>query len=167
MVDRDGHVQLRGVDRDEADDHDGLYLQIVIVVIFNKHGDLLVHERSARKAVNPGDVDHVCGGVLSGETPEAAAVRETREETGVAVHNLRLAKPGINSYNRYRWLFVGSANEQPSLTEPDEINWVAWRSLESLVQARDSGELTYVNEFFEEVALAEEALRRHPGKDAL
>ena len=46
------------------------------------------------KKVNPGDIDHVCGGVVSGETPEQAVIRETEEETGLTPNNLKLVAKG-------------------------------------------------------------------------
>ncbi|MBI2484456.1 NUDIX domain-containing protein [Candidatus Uhrbacteria bacterium] len=79
----------------------------MIGVIFDKEGRVLVHKRAQTKEVNPGDIDHVCGGVKSGEKPEEAIIRESDEETTIKPHNLRVVFQGVNAYNRYRYLFVG------------------------------------------------------------
>lgn len=57
-------------------------MQIVIAVIFNSLGQVLVHRRAQTKRVNGGDIDHVCGGMRSGETPTDAARREAEGEVG-------------------------------------------------------------------------------------
>lgn len=156
LVNTAGQIQLPNVLREEADQHPGLHMQIVIVVVWNALGQLLVHQRSNKKLVNPGDVDHVCGGVKAGEGPKAAARRETREETGVVLSKVQLVTSGVNAYNRYRWLFTGRSDDAPILTECDEINWVAWKSPDELERARDAGDLTFVAEFFEETAATKE-----------
>lgn len=155
LVDTSGVIQLADVEREDArQQQDGLHMQIVIVVIFNSAGQVLVHERSARKTVNPNDVDHICGGVKAGEKPEQAAHRETKEEGGVELSALHLVAAGVNKYQRYRWLFVGTSQDEPVLSEPDEINWIAWKSIAELEAARDDASLTFVDEFFEETQAA-------------
>ncbi len=58
----------------------------VHVFVFNKRGDLLLQKRSRLKDSCPGLWDSsVSGHIDSGETYEAAAVRELHEEMGIAV----------------------------------------------------------------------------------
>lgn len=59
--------------------HRGCY-----VLVFDRHGALLVHLRTATKDVYPSHWDVCVGGVVAaGETFDQAAVREVREEIGV------------------------------------------------------------------------------------
>ena len=56
----------------------------VYVLVFNGHGDLFVHLRTAAKDIFPSHWDVAVGGVLaSGETFAIGACREVREELGV------------------------------------------------------------------------------------
>jgi 8-oxo-dGTP pyrophosphatase MutT (NUDIX family) len=158
LVDASGHTQKQSVDRDDIDAYDALYMPIVVVVIFNKNGDLLIHKRSLTKSTAPGSIDHVCGGVLTGEKIVDAALRETREEVGVIPHNLKLVMAGVNKYRRYRNLFVGTSEEEPTLSEPNDIEWIAWTPRRELEAKRDSGEWQFSKEFWEEVGLAEKKL---------
>jgi len=154
LVDTSGKIQKRGVPRSEADLYPDLHLQIVIGVIVDTEGRILVHQRAKTKKVNPGDIDHVCGGVMSGETPEEAAARETMEETGVKPGNLRVITQGINKYNRFRYLLAGESNDTPGLTDPAEVEWVRFISLDELREKQHSGEFTFVDEFFEDTELS-------------
>jgi isopentenyldiphosphate isomerase len=63
----------------------------VYVLVFNRHGELFVHLRTATKDVYPAHWDVAVGGVvLAGETFAQAADREAREELGVALAAVEL-----------------------------------------------------------------------------
>ncbi|HSX05962.1 MAG TPA: NUDIX hydrolase [Candidatus Saccharimonadales bacterium] len=158
LVDAEGNVVERDVPRDDAAHHEGRYMQIVIVVVRNSAGQVLVHERSAQKRVNPGDVDLVCGGMVAGETPMDAAVREAQEETGLTPKGLRIVRQGLNSYKRYCHLLVGESDEVPGThLDPTEVAWAGWRSPAELKAAQQHRELTFVDGFFEDLDLALQA----------
>lgn len=58
----------------------------VYLLVFNTRGDLFIHLRTATKDVYPSHWDVAVGGVLAaGEDFDAGAVREGREEIGVAL----------------------------------------------------------------------------------
>lgn len=154
LVDDSGVIQKRKVPRTEIDSYPNLYLQIVIGVVLDKEGRMLVHKRSQTKRVNPGDIDHICGGVMSGETPEEAAEREAVEETGVKPLNLKIVAQGVNKYNRYRYLLRGESNDQPGEVNPAEVEWVRFIHPDELRSKHNSGELSFVDEFFEDTELA-------------
>jgi len=62
----------------------------VHILLRNKHGDVLLQQRSMLKDVHPGDWDSSVSGHLdSGETYEQAAHREIREEMGIESAELR------------------------------------------------------------------------------
>ncbi|MEW6219722.1 MAG: NUDIX domain-containing protein [Thermodesulfobacteriota bacterium] len=55
------------------------------VLVFNRHGELFVQQRTMTKDVYPGHYDVAAGGVvLAGESYEEAAARELAEELGIA-----------------------------------------------------------------------------------
>lgn len=154
LVDSSGQVKKRNVLRSEVSLYPDLYLQIVICIVFDRQGRVLVHKRAKTKKVNPGDIDHICGGVMSGETAIAAAEREAFEETGLKPKNLKVVTQGINKYNRYRYLLVGESNEDPDAKASAEVEWVRFIHPEELKAKHLSGEFTFVDEFFEDTALA-------------
>lgn len=152
LVNSDGRVMERAVYRDDVDKYDGLYMQIVIAVIRNRLGDILVHERAGVKDVNPGHIDHVCGGILSGETPKSAATREALEEVGVAPNNLELVREGLNSYGRYCYLLRGESDElPPEVLDAKEVAWAGYISIEELNAKNENGDFTFVDGFFEDI----------------
>jgi len=54
------------------------------ILVFNRRGELFIHQRTPTKDVYPGHWDVAVGGVLAaGESFEAGAGREVREELGV------------------------------------------------------------------------------------
>jgi len=149
LVDANGAVVATGVSRDDSAEYEGAHMQIVIAIIRNNQGKILVHKRSMHKRVNPGDIDHVCGGIYSGETPEDAVDREAREEGGVTIANAKIIQAGVNEYNRYRYLILAESDDEPepTLLDSTEVEWAAFYSLEELEHKRDSGEFTFVDGF--------------------
>lgn len=159
LVDASGHIQKQGIPRSDLDLYPNLHLQIVILVIFDiESGGILVQKRAQTKKTNPGYIDHVCGGITSGETPEEAAVRESIEETGIHPFNLMEVTKGINKYNRYRYLLVGESDSKPGQINPSEVEWVRFVTLGELKEKELSGEFIFVEEFFEETELAKDLL---------
>ncbi len=154
LVDSSGAIQKNGVLRSDVGLYPDLHLQIVIGVIFDKEGRILVHRRAQTKEVNPGDIDHVCGGVKSGEKPEEALVREADEETATKPQNLRIILQGVNTYSRYRYLFVGEFDGEPEQGDPTEVEWVRFIDPDELREKLNTGEFTFVDEFFEDTEMA-------------
>jgi 8-oxo-dGTP pyrophosphatase MutT (NUDIX family) len=156
LVDASGQIQKRGVSRTKAeqDPSPDLHLQIAIAVVFDDLGRVLVQKRALTKKSCPGDLDHVCGAVKTGETPEEAAVREGFEETGLEIHCLRIVEQGLNSYHRFRHLLVGLARGEPKPSDPTEIEWVRFMYPQELRGKQKTGELTFVDEFFQDMELA-------------
>jgi hypothetical protein len=67
---------------------------------------------------------------------------------------LRIVTQGINEYNRWRYLLVGESNDEPSIIKPNEVAWVGYEYPDELRANQASGELTFVDGFFEDIALA-------------
>lgn len=156
IVDKTGQIIRSGVERDDAIEYPDGHMQIIIVLIRNPQGKFLVHKRAMAKRVNPGDIDHVCGGMYSGETPEATTLREAQEEGGVTVHEIKIVHQGLNEYGRYRYLLTAETTDEPdkALLDPSEVEWAGFYSLEELKAKQDSGEFTFVDGFFEDIDLA-------------
>lgn len=158
LVDSTGKVVRTNVPRDDAAHYDGLHMQVIIVVIRNPNGEFLVHQRSLAKKVNPGDMDHVCGAMSAGETPQQAAAREALEEGGVRITNAQIIHAGVNEYGRWRYLLTADTTDIPDITktDPAEVAHVDFYTLQDLQRRKLSGELTFVGGFFEDIALVEQ-----------
>jgi 8-oxo-dGTP pyrophosphatase MutT (NUDIX family) len=154
LVDHSGKIKKVGVPRHEADQHKDLCLQIAIAVIFDKSQRVLVERRALTKSTEPGLVDHVCGAISTGETPEQAIARESLEETGIIPKNIRVISKGLNVYNRYKYLLIGEAQDGAQIVCSDESEWVRFMSTEDLKAKEISGELKFVKDFFENNELA-------------
>jgi isopentenyl-diphosphate delta-isomerase len=132
VLDADGNV-IRTITREEAE-RDNHLTENVLVFLFNASGEVWTQLRPQTKNHFPGRWDiSACGGVVSGETPAQAAVREVLEETGLNP-TLHYAEtflnvfPGDNGEERKRLshLFVGVSDETPRINEEvDEFK--AWQ----------------------------------------
>lgn len=154
LVDSEGIVIKTGVERGESMNLGGLHVQVAIVIIMNSAGNILVHRRSRNKKVNPGYIDHACGAIQSGESPETAGLREAEEEIGVTPKFLKLIKQGINEYNTYSYIFVGYSDETPKIVTPEEVDWVGILSPTELKELNSSDKEKFVDGFFEDLELA-------------
>lgn len=95
---------------------------------------------------------------MSGETPEDAVRREAREGTGVDPTNLKVVRQGINPYNRYCYLLSGRSDALPGTDlDPQEVAWAVFMPIAELHAKNETGELTFVDGFFEDI---EHALAR-------
>ena len=108
----------------------GLWHRAVHVLVFNVSGEIFLQKRSLKKDMSPGKWDSSSSGHLdTGETYDACAVREVREEIG-----LTLAQPPerlfkIDACRETGWEFCWiyrCASEGPFTLHPDEIETGAW-----------------------------------------
>ncbi|WP_445678177.1 GNAT family N-acetyltransferase [Psychrobacillus sp. FSL W7-1493] len=77
-----GKTHIRGEEMEE-----GVFHEVVHVWIMNDEGQLLIQKRQAWKTGWPNMWDcAAAGSVLTGETSEMAAVRETKEELGIDIN---------------------------------------------------------------------------------
>lgn len=146
LVDRTGTVIKKEIDRSQSREHDGLYMQVVLVVI-ERNGRFLVHERGPQ-ASHSGLLDHVCGAVSHGETWQNAAHRETLEETGVTLDSLHLIEQGINEYGRWRYLVAATTQDDPKVSDHGVVAWARF------MHPDETAELPQVDGFHKDLAKA-------------
>ncbi len=74
----------------------GIYHSTIHLWIYTKNGDVLIQKRSLNKILNPGVWDvSVAGHIHFNESYIDALVRETLEETGIAINITELSKLGV------------------------------------------------------------------------
>lgn len=98
------------------------------VIIYNGGGEILIAQRSGRKSPAPLLWENIGGHLEEGETPEECIRRETREEIGCELSELRLFTVLVRSREAdcfvlivYTGTISGAIRPQP-----DEIERVKW-----------------------------------------
>jgi isopentenyldiphosphate isomerase len=114
----------------------GLLHRAVHVLVFNSRGEVFLQKRSIRKDRQPGLWDSSASGhVDSGETYDACAVRELREEIGLEIRAplqplFKLA-PCLETDQEHVWVYRYEA-EGPFILNPEEIERGEWRTPEAV-----------------------------------
>lgn len=115
---------------------------VAVVFVWRKNPsgevELLWQRRSEKIDRYPGDYDISAGGHINlGETPVAAAIRESREEIGVVVEKGDLEFVTIRSFNRNRiaWIYAADWTKREEEFEFDdgevsEVRWVPFDETE-------------------------------------
>jgi isopentenyl-diphosphate delta-isomerase type 1 len=108
----------------------GLQHRAVHVLIFNERGEVFLQKRSMRKDTFPGAWDSSASGHLdTGETYDACAVREVREELGLTMTDppRRLFKltACLETGQEHVWVYRYQA-EGPFQLNPEEIEAGKW-----------------------------------------
>lgn len=110
---------------------EGAYHLVVEVLAVTHDGQVLVTKRHPDKPWG-GYWEYTGGSVLKGETPEVGALRELREETGVAVPAEALhpvytdARPGIDGYSTIYHsflVFFDPADQTIRLQEGETVDY--------------------------------------------
>jgi|GEM_PF-1014165 len=121
----DNGLVIATIPRAEAEAHNHT-TQNVLVFVFNSRGEVWLQLRPKSKNHYPGMWDvSACGGLMSGEEPEAAAMRELNEETGLAnvtlyyVETFMNVFPGDNGEERRRLshVYISQSEGEPQPNE--------------------------------------------------
>ena len=113
-------------------------VRVGVGVFILRDGKFLMQQRQGSHGA---DTWSVPGGHIEyGETPEEAAIREVREETGCEITNLRFAAVTndifANDHKHYVtwWLTSDWRCGEPSITEPDKCKEQRWVDFDTLPQ---------------------------------
>lgn len=142
VVDEKGNV-LDTIPRGQAEANNHI-TKNVLVFLFNKKGQVWLQLRPKTKKHYPGMWDvSACGGIISGETADDAAHRETLEETGIDI-KLKFVEEFLNVMQRdgaevkvISNLYVGITDEKPEAN--DEVDdFKAWNPEDLISHAADN-----------------------------
>ena len=116
----------------------GLRHRAVHVLVFNRRGEVFLQKRSMTKDTFPGAWDSSAAGHLdSGEDYDACAVREMREELGVALdaapERLFRIEACVESGWEFVWVYR-CEHEGPFTLHPEEIERGEWVAPEAVSQ---------------------------------
>ena len=110
----------------------GLKHRAVHVLVFNARGELFLQKRSVKKDCFPGTWDSSASGHLdSGENYDACAIRELKEELGLALEQApeRLFKIGACAETGWEFIWIYRCqSDGPFVLHPEEIESGDWFS---------------------------------------
>ena len=143
--------------REEVEEK-GLLYRVAGVFVFID-GKLLIEKRSENKKIRPGNYSIVEETVKSGETYENAALRGTREETGLEIKHLKEVGRKIIRDKEYKDNFIirvfkcYGGGEIIKQEEVDEIKFLNKNELKELINSNKnkSPALTETIEFLKEI----------------
>ena len=131
----------------------GEYHLVIHVWVQNEQGEFLITKRAEDKYPFPGRWECTGGSALAGETSLEAALRETKEETGI--DHTRSEKRVVISYRRDDWfgdvwLFRAQVPPEDVKLQTEETTDKRFADKETVLAMKKSGEFCdydYIEEF--------------------
>ena len=132
---------------------EGFYHLVVHVWIKNKDGLFLISRRDKSRESYPLRLECPGGSVLLGETSLEGAIRETKEEVGIDLSNIK----GEMIYRKIRhhfrdimdvWLFEYNGEVDLTKATTNEVCEVSWMKYDDIKNALVSGELVPTLDYF-------------------
>lgn len=121
---------------------DGLYHLVVHVWLRNGKGAYLLSRRHPDKAIDPLLWECTGGSVLAGEDSATGALREVKEELGIALtaaHGKRLQHIRRNEDLVDVWLFPSDVKLSDLTLQPDEVIDARWATYEEIGKMEAEG----------------------------
>jgi len=116
----------------------GLLHRAVHVLVFDGAGRVFLQRRSMKKDIAPGMWDSSCSGhVDSGESYDAAAVRELAEELGLRIVSVPKRFLRVEAGRETGWEFVWVyrlVHPGPFVLNPEEIDGGAWHAIDEVTR---------------------------------
>jgi 8-oxo-dGTP diphosphatase len=106
-----------------------LIRKVAAVILLNPEAKILIMKRSSKKKIHPNLWGLPSGGVESGENIKETAIRETFEETGISIRELKKG-PTISyevsgGLDKLTYLYAKAETSEVSLNdEHSEYRWV-------------------------------------------
>lgn len=110
------------------------------ILVRNRRGQILLHQRTTSKDLYPGRFDFAVGGVLqAGEQPLESAARELAEEVGIIHTELRSlgVRRYADQFTRYVAFCYEVIWDDAVTAQPEEVAWLGWVSVSELVGRLD------------------------------
>jgi 8-oxo-dGTP diphosphatase len=103
-------------------------VRIASVVVFNKKGEVLVLQRSAKSKNNPNKWNFPGGHIDEGETHKEAAIRECQEEAGITPKKVKF----LGNYGKMA-VFIGETKDKPKINEEsDDWKFISEKDIDVL-----------------------------------
>ena len=136
---------------------DGFHL-VVHVWIKNAQGKFLISQRAKTRPTNPLKFECVGGSVVAGENSLQAALRETEEEVGVKLDEIKgqiiyQKTRGIIDGKKFNdimhvWLFDYDGDVDLSKATTDEVESVCWLSYDEIISYFDQKKMVPSLDYF-------------------
>lgn len=137
---------------------DNYYHLVVHVWIRNNKGEFLVSQRSESRPTNPLMWECVGGSVVKGEDSLTGAIRETKEEIGIDLSEVKgkLVFSKIRKMNQGKkfndimdvWLFEYNGEVDLKTATTDEVRDVRWMKKEEIKKLFEGGKLVQTLGYF-------------------
>ena len=110
------------------------------ILVFNQAGHVLLQKRDNIPTIQePGKWDVWGGHCEAGETPEACAIRELREELGIEIADPRALKflmaRAVDGRKEFVFTYLFEADGTPRVYEGERAEWFAPEDAAGLVMA--------------------------------
>lgn len=150
IVDENDKLTGRVIDRKTLD-KENLWHRVVSCWIMNNKGEILLQRRALTKKTNPGKWGKTGGHVDSGETTEAAIIREVKEELGIDVpknqaHLIDIfkSKDMNDKYFGYNYIFTVDYEINDYILQTEEVDQVKYVTIEEMEKIKRRNDNNYV-----------------------
>ena len=133
IVDENGNYTGEVVERSAAQKLNLLHYEVIIIPVNDKK-QILLQKRSKNKKYFPNKWTFSSGLVISKETLDDAAIRETKEELGITIskNDLKVLEENINM-TRFYYFFCNKKENEFTIQE-SELSAVKWYDILDVIK---------------------------------